>query len=195
MQSNPITYSLDEERRIIMKRIEIKNLILHFYESLNKRESKCRKIRSRLFSNLDKYISSDSTWLCNHIMECPVCQHRLAAYGKVHLALSFIKAQSHEVDLLMRANTQAINVLRHSLREAQEAQTLKQALPEPKLKEKMSKYLQPALNFAACILIMLLMKIGIFSSMGKFQQQGQKALEQYYINQVGEDIAKDIFPT
>ena len=195
MQSNPIISSLDGERRIIMKKIDMKKLILQFYGSKNRSENTCRTIRNWLFTNLSRYFSPDSAWLQNHIMECPRCQHRLAAHSKVHLALSFMKAQSHEVDLLMRANTQAINVLKHSLREAQEAQKLKQALPEPKLQEKLSKYLKPALHFAACILIMLLMKIGIFTSMDNFQQQGQKALKQYYASQIGEDITKEIFPT
>jgi hypothetical protein len=30
--------------------------------------------------------------------------------------------------------------------------------------------------------------------MGKFQKEGQKAVKQYYVNQLGQDLADEIFP-
>ncbi len=50
-------------------------------------------------------------------------------------------------------------------------------------------------NLAACIVILLLMKIGVFSSMDKFHNQGQRVMKQYYARQVGEDLAEEVFPT
>ena len=38
------------------------------------------------------------------------------------------------------------------------------------------------------------MKMSVFSSMSKVQAQGQKAMRQYYVSRVGEDLAEDIFP-
>ncbi|HUS73726.1 MAG TPA: hypothetical protein VMY06_11740 [Sedimentisphaerales bacterium] len=93
----------------------------------------------------------------------------------------------------MRANAQAIGVLKHSLRRAPKAQKLRVMLPEPKLFERCSKYMHSAANVAACIAILLLMKIGIFSSMDTFQTKGQKVIEQYYASQVGEDLADEVF--
>jgi hypothetical protein len=95
--------------------------------------------------------------------------------------------------LLMRANTQAIGVLKHSLRRAPKARKLKVILPEPKLMERFGKYGHSIVNTAACITILLLMKIGVFSSMDKFHTQGQKVYRQYYTRQVGEDLANEIF--
>jgi hypothetical protein len=195
MQGDPNVDNMDGERRVIMKPIKIKNLTLHFNKMRERSGNKCRKVRGWLDLNFSKCFSPEAQWLQNHIMTCPRCQRRLKAYNKVNLAISFMKTQPHRLDLLMRANTQAINVLKHSLREAPKAQKLSQILPEPKLREKMYKYLQPALNCAACIVIMLLMKIGIFTSMDKFQSQGQKVLRQYYVSQVGEDLTNEIFPT
>jgi len=117
----------------------------------------------------------------------------MASIGKVNLALSIIKSQPHKLDLLMRANAQAIGVLKHSLREAPKARKLKEARPEPKLLERWSKYKHSAANAAACIAILFLMKTGVFSSMDKFQTEGQKAMRQYYAAQIGQDLADELF--
>jgi hypothetical protein len=93
----------------------------------------------------------------------------------------------------MRANTQAIAVLRHSLRREPKAQKLERKFPEPKMLERCSRYGHTAANLAACIVILLLMKIGVFSSMNNLQTQGQKVIKQYYVKQVGADLADEIF--
>lgn len=155
---------------------------------------KCRKIRQGLNSFLGKFISADAPWIQRHIAQCPRCQKRLMAISRVNLALSFIKSQSHSLDLLMRANTQTISVLKHSLQEVPKAQKLKEMYPEQKLTQKLVWCFQPSVNIAACILILFLMKVGIFSSMDNFQTQGKKAYKQYYVSRIGEEMADDIFP-
>lgn len=143
---------------------------------------------------VSKSIGPEANWLNEHIIHCPKCQQRLISSGRVNLALSFMKSQPHGLDLLMRANTQAINVLKHSLRNEPKALKLETKLPEPKLLEKCSKYGHYLANLAACIVILLLMKIGVFSSMDQFQNQGQRVMKQYYAKQVGEDLANEVFP-
>jgi len=93
----------------------------------------------------------------------------------------------------MRANTQAIGVLKHSLREAPKAKKLKAARPEPKLLERWRKYAHPAANAAACITILFLMKVGVFSSMDKVQNEGRKVIKQYYATHAGQDVADELF--
>ena len=93
----------------------------------------------------------------------------------------------------MRANAQAIGVLKHCLRQAPRARQLRTILPEPKLPERCGKYGYSAVNLAACIAILLLMKISVFSSMDKFHTEAQKVIEQYYVKQVGQDLADEIF--
>ena len=161
----------------------------------NAKVNKCRKIRARLRDAIRSRFSLEANWVQKHIANCPRCQRRFASIGKVNLALSLMKSQPHGLDLLMRANTQAVGVLKHSLREAPKAQKIKTMQPEPKLLEKCSVYKHSAANVAACIAILLLTKISVFSSMDKFQTQGQKAFKQYYVNHVGEDLANDIFPS
>lgn len=162
-------------------------------KSQNGSSTKCRRIRAWLHKAIISRFHVDADWVQNHIANCPRCNRRLVNVGKVNLALSAMKSQPHKLDLLMRANTQAIGVLKHSLRRAPKAQKLKAMLPEPKLFEKCGKYAHSTANVAACIAILLLMKIGIFSSMDKFQTQGQKVVEQYYASQVGEDLADEVF--
>ena len=160
-----------------------------------KTNNKCRRIRARLYSAISKSFGPDANWLNEHIMRCPRCRQRLISCGKVNLALSFMKNQPHGLDLLMRANTQTIAVLKHSLRSEPKAHELEKKLPEPKMLERCSKYGHSVANLAACILILLLMKIGVFSSMDQFHNQGQRVIKQYYTRQVGEDLADEVFPT
>jgi len=155
----------------------------------------CKKIRNRLYNAISKHIGPDADWVQNHIAVCPRCQQRVASLGRVHLAISFIKSQPHSLDLLMRANTQAVTVLKHSLRDTPEAQKLKKELPEQNLFEKCAKYKSPVANAAACIAIVCLMKIGIFSSMQRFQTQSKQAVRNYYAANAGQDIADEIFTT
>jgi len=156
--------------------------------------NKCKQIRAWLHKAIGSRFCLGADWIQNHIAECPRCQRRLSAIGKVNLGLSIIKSQPHKLDLLMRANTQAIGVLRHSLRQVPKAQKLKVCLPEPNLLERWGKYGHTAANVAACIAILLLMKIGVFSSMDKFQTEGKKIIKQYYASHIGKDLTDEIFP-
>jgi len=159
-----------------------------------KTKNKCKRIRALLYKTLSRNLGPEANWLNEHVMRCPRCQQRLISCGKVNLALSFMKSQPHDLDLLMRANTQAIAVLKHSLRGEPKAHELEQKLPEPKMLERCSKYGHSVANFAACIVILLLMKTGVFSSMDQFHNQGQRVMKQYYTRQLGKDLADEVFP-
>jgi len=163
------------------------------YQSPGLRLNKCRQIRAWLRNAIRNYLGPDADWVQDHIGNCPRCHRRFVSVGKINLALSLVKSQPHKPDLLMRANSQAIGVLKHSLRESPKAQKLKSMRPEPKLLEICSMHKSSATNIAACIAILFLMKTSIFSFMDTFQAQGQKAVRQYYVNHVGEDLANDIF--
>lgn len=157
------------------------------------KKNRCKRIRGWLYSVVSRQFDPGAEWLQNHIANCPRCRRRFAAYCKVNLALSLLKSQPHRFDLLMCANLQAINVLKHSLREAPKARELKAATPEPKLVERCGKYGYSTANLAACVAVLFLMKIGVFSSMDKFQTQGQRVMKQYYSSQVGDDLANEVF--
>lgn len=109
------------------------------------------------------------------------------------LALSLVKSEPHKLDLLMRANSQAVGVLKHSLRHDPKAEELKAMMPKPTLIDKCDKYKHPATNVAACLAILLLAKIGVFCSMKQVQTQGRDVVKQYYANHVGQDLADEIF--
>lgn len=155
--------------------------------------TECRSIRAWLYNAIASRISSDADWVHSHIVNCQRCQRRLASAGRVNLAISIVTSQPHRLDLLMRANAKTISVLKHSLRYCPKVDKLKKVLPEPKLFEKCSKYKHSLANAAACIAILLLMKSGIFSSMDKFQAEGQKVVKQYYASHLGEELTDEIF--
>jgi isocitrate/isopropylmalate dehydrogenase len=153
--------------------------------------NKCKQIRAWFYKAIGSHFALNADWVQNHIANCPRCQQRFVAIGKVNLAVSAVKSQPHNLDLLMRANTQAICVLKHSLRQTPKAQKLKTMLPEPKKLERWGKYAHSAANVAACTTILLLVKTGIFSSMDKFQTEGQKTIRQYYTSHIGSDLTDE----
>jgi hypothetical protein len=153
----------------------------------------CKRIRQRLADSMLRRLGPEAPWVQRHVAHCPRCQKRLAALGKVDLALSIIKSQPRRLDLLMRANSAAVRMLNHSLREAAEAKELEHAKPELCLIEQCRRYRNPITNVAACVAILFLTKAGIFSSFDKVHTQGEAALKQYYAAQAGEDVAQDIF--
>jgi anti-sigma factor RsiW len=134
-------------------------------------------------------------WAQRHIANCPRCQRRLAALGKVDIALSVIKSQPHRLDLLMRANDAAIHMLSRRLRETAEADRLKQAQPEPSLAERLAGPQNALVNLAACLAVLALARTGIFTSLDKAHTRGRAAMKQYYTNHAGEDLADEIFRT
>jgi hypothetical protein len=153
----------------------------------------CKQIRQRLFDAVAKRLSVNADWFQSHIANCPRCQRRLAISGRVDTAMLLIKSQTHKFDLLARANTQAIGVLKHSLRDNPEAEKLRNKLPGLSLSEKYGKYVKPAGNYAACLAVVFLMKANIFSSISKYQKGGEKVVQQYYAKHLGDEMTRDIF--
>lgn len=162
--------------------------------AITRADNPCRRIRTWLYTAMKRHLGAEAGWLASHISSCPRCRRRLVSLGKVNLALSLMKARPHSLDLLMRANEQAISVLKHGLRAEPQAARLKTTLPEPKLAERCGRYGPSVGHWAACVAVLLLMKMGVFSSMDTFQTEGQEVIRQYYARQVGQDLAEDVFP-
>lgn len=159
-----------------------------------KRINKCKQIRKWLYKTTSRYVGPEAKWVQKHVINCPRCQQRFASYSRVNLTLSLMKSQPHSLDLLTRANIRTVDVLKHSLRTAPKAQKLRIIKPESGFMIRWGRCACSAMSLTACIVIIMLMKIGIFSSMDKLQTQSQKAFNHYYANHVGQDIADELFP-
>jgi len=162
-------------------------------KKINKKVTICKKVSGFLALLVYNYFRPDALWIQNHIAVCPRCRKKMRAFAKVELALTLIKSESHNLDLLKRANSQAVGVLKHSLRYSKKAQALKNKFPEPSLLSRLNKYKNAAGKVAACIAILFLLKTGIFTSMEKFQDTSRRALESYYAKHVGQEMADEIF--
>lgn len=160
-----------------------------------KGKSYCKQLGDRVIRLLADGFNPNRLWIQNHIANCPRCQRRLAHLGKVELAISLLKSQPHNLNLLMRANTQAIGVLKHSLRTTTKAELLRNIRPDLSIIERCAKYKNSFASVAACIVIAILIKGGAFSSAKIFESKSQEAVEHYYASNAGEDIARDIFTT
>jgi hypothetical protein len=160
-----------------------------------KGKSYCKQLGDSVIRLLADGFNPNRHWIQNHIANCPRCQRRLAHLGKVELAISLLKSQPHNLNLLMRANTQAIGVLKHSLRTTTKAEHLRNIRPDLSIIERCAKYKNSFASVAACIVIAILIKGGAFSSAKMFESKGQEAVERYYASNAGEDITRDIFTT
>ena len=157
------------------------------------RQKGCRRLRQWLVTSLSRGLGPEAAWVQRHAADCPRCQRRIAALSKVELALSIVKSQPHQLDLLKRANTHAIGMLKHSLQEAKQARTLENLRPEPSFLERSGRYRHRLANIAACFAIVLLTRTGLFSSLDRVSTRGEEFMRQYYASQVGEDLAGEVF--
>ncbi len=155
--------------------------------------SRFRRTLNRLMDSAQRRFGPEAPWVRRHAAHCPKCRQRLAALGRVDIALSIIKSQPHQLDLLMRANNAAIHMLSRQLREAPEAGSLKEAKPEPSLMEQWAGRQNAITNVAACLAVLMLTKAGIFTSLDKARTRGEAAMKQYYTDRAGEDLAGEVF--
>lgn len=165
---------------------------------------RCRLIRTSLFGvgGTSRWwmpfyrpgIDLDAPWVQRHIAVCPRCQRRFAATGSVQLALALLRSRPMDLGLLGRANAKAIGLLQRSIRQVPKANTLKVAIPEPTVFERIRHWRGSLTQMAACLAIVLLGKIGVFSSIQNTQARCRQAMNQYYANHVGQDLADEVYP-
>lgn len=161
-------------------------------EMNKKNNNNCALLRGWLKRFLTRKLRLENSMLYYHVLDCEKCQQRLVSVNKVNNALMMVKSQSHKIDLLARANEKTVNVLRHSLRENPKAEKLKTALPEPRKINIFKRCNHSLINAAACFVVFLLLKTHIVNSMQDFQAGGEKVMSNYYENNLGEDLAKEL---
>ena len=165
----------------------------------------CRLIRTSLFSDqgagwwlrpfVKTGINFEAPWVQRHIAVCPRCQKRFAHAARVHLALSLLKSRSMDLSLLGRANAKAIGSLQRGVRDVPKARELKAVSPETTVFDRLRSWRGSLSQMAACLALVTLGKIGLFSSFQNAQTRGQKAMHQYYTSHVGQDLADEVYPT
>lgn len=156
-------------------------------------KSTCRDIRRRLAEAIEDRLVPSAGWMGRHLAGCPRCRRRLGGFGKVSLALLLIKSQAHRADLLMRANRRAVAMLKRNTRRTTEAEGLRHMLPRVTVWLRIGKYTQSVASVAACLLIVLLMRMDLLSSAIKFHRRSEQAIKGYYTRSLGEEISNDLF--
>jgi hypothetical protein len=132
------------------------------------------------------------SFLRNHIEHCPRCSRRLMDLHRVELAIHLTKSQTHSMDLLSRANTAALCMLKHSLRFTPKAEKLRTAHPEPGWTTRHSFILEKVFNVAACLLVLVLVKCGTTAFLRDVHHDGTKVMYNYYAKNLGQDVANDL---
>ena len=152
----------------------------------------CKSVRDWLRRFLSKGLKLNNSRLYEHVLTCPKCQQRLVSINKIDNALMMMKSEIHTMNLLARANKQAIGVLKHSLRENPATIKLEDIRPRPSLISILSRYNHGLINTAACFVIFLLVKTHVFNSIEDFQAGGNKIMTNYYERQLGSDLADEL---
>jgi len=129
----------------------------------------------------------------DHIAACPRCQKRLAATGRVEMALCLMRMQPQTMELLAKANTSALKYLTRSVRQSPCADQLRIAVHKPNRLEKASPMLERLLNVAACLFIVLMIRVGLKNRMLEIQDQGTKVMENYYARNLDPQLFEDVF--
>jgi hypothetical protein len=132
--------------------------------------------------------------LSDHVAHCPRCQRRLAMVNRVELALTLVKTQPLSMGLLARANHKALDVLKHSLRNAPKSAALRIAKADLSRLEKIQPGFERILNVAACVFVVLMIKTGISHSLLDYKEQGEAVIENYYARHLDSQLFDDIFP-
>jgi hypothetical protein len=167
----------------------------------------CKLVRRRLLGQPSEHrtglfakitngpeIDFETPWIHRHIAACPRCQRRFSAMNRVNLALSLMKSRPHSKDLLSQANAQTVGVLQHKLRDTDKAQALSSLLPKQSIGDRIRLARHSLVHVAACIAILLLSKIGIFSTIKHSQNAGKRAVRQLYANHLDDDTTDEVFP-
>lgn len=156
-------------------------------------DNPCRTIRQKKSSLMDTICNRVFvSFLRRHIEHCPRCSRRLMDLNRVYWALLLTRTQSHRQDLLARANTAALHMLKHGLRNAPNAEPLLTAKPEPAWFIRNSAVLEKVFNVAACLLVVSMIKIGATSFLKNVHQDGTKVVHNYYSRNLGQDMADDL---
>jgi len=132
--------------------------------------------------------------LLGHIADCPCCQKRLALINRVELAICLLKMQPQQGDLLAKANTSALEVLKHSLRYSPKSDTLRRARYGQGWTHCYKPVLEHVLNAAACLFVLVMIRCGIFSSLSTYKDQGEAVLHKYYAQNLDQQLMDQIFP-
>jgi hypothetical protein len=111
----------------------------------------------------------------------------------VELGLRVLNSRPHHLDLLHRANTEAVKMLKQELREAALARELTHPEPEPPFQARAAGCRHRLTNLAACLAILFLSKSGLFTSLDRFSTGGEAFVRQYYASQAGDDLAGEVF--
>ena len=144
------------------------------------RKNNCGRIRQWLADTLTQQLDFTTAWTQRHIATCPSCRRQIAGNSRLRLALMLIKTQPHSRDLLMHANRRAIKLLARGLQDSPQAHKLRHIRPQPTIYQKLSKYTQSITHAAACLLILVLLRTGILSSLSRINDQGERFVEQHY---------------
>jgi hypothetical protein len=131
-------------------------------------------------------------WARRHLADCPRCRRRARGAARLALALTAVKCQPHQADLLARGNTRTITMLKRAVRDTTKARKLRAARPQPALAQRLERYSQSLSHAAACLAVLGLMKWGVFQTMTRVEERGKQVVNQYYTHNLDKDIVDQI---
>lgn len=153
----------------------------------------CHKIRKNRTGFLSGLRSRALERLNDHVAYCPRCQRRLAIVNRVEIAMMLMKTQPQDLGLLARANSKALDTLKHSLRNAPQSAALRTIQVNQSRFEKFRPGLERVLNVAACVFVVIMIKTGVSNSLLDYKEQGENVIHNYYARNLDRQMFDEIF--
>lgn len=118
--------------------------------------------------------------LADHIRTCPACAQQVRQANRVHASFALLRTQPAPPNLLPRANSRALRMLRRAARASAAAHRLLRMRPGLTRWQRFEVHLARWSVGVAAAFILLLMRFGMMSGIAKTEATGQALVENWH---------------
>ena len=153
---------------------------------------RCGRLEQWLVETVACHMQTPAGWMQRHLATCPRCRKAALRTSRLRTAFLLLKTEAHTGDLLLQANARAIAVLSRRVRDVPKARRLREMRPGPRLRQRLGGHVQSLAHAAACLAALLLLRMGVLTSLTRVHDQGKQVVEQYYARSLDKDMLEDL---
>lgn len=127
------------------------------------------------------------TSLANHIATCPTCADRVRRVNQVHAGLTLLRTERVPTNTRARANGKALRMLRRAARASKAACRLLRMRPDLTPWQRAQVHVARVSLTSAAAVLLLLMRVGIFSGFEHTRQLGQQLADAHWQRHIDPD--------
>ena len=127
------------------------------------------------------------TSLTNHIATCSACAERVRRVNQVHAGLMLLRTDRVPTNTRARANAKALRMLRRAARASKAATRLLRMRPDLSPWQRAQVHLARVSLASAAAVLLVAMRIGIFSGFEHTRQLGQQLADAHWQRHIDPD--------